>query len=124
MRKHREFFGFGSVAPVRLYIPFVAEGRRSRVGAGDQSQHGENGNAGRCTIAEERQSQTDNGHNADAHADVDHNLEHQCGACAEADQTTHIILAADTHIEAPGNDGQFQNHNENTAEETQFFADG
>ena len=97
---------------------------RSGVGAGHKPQHGEDGHDGRSTVAEERQGQTDNGHDTDAHADVDHYLEHQGRACAEADQTAHIILAAHTHIEAPGDDSQLQTHDEHTAEETQLLADG
>ena len=97
---------------------------RSCMGAGYQTQHGEDGHDGRCTVAEERQGQTDNGHNTDAHAYIDHHLEHQCRACTEADQTAHVILAFHTNIKAPGNDRQLQAHDEHTAQKAQFFAHG
>ena len=92
--------------------------------AGYQSQHGEDGHTGGSAVAEEGEGQTDNGHNTDAHADVDHHLEHQSGACAKADQTAHIVLAADANVDAPGNDEQLQDHDEHTTEEAQLLADG
>ena len=73
-------------------IPFVALGLGSCVRAGNQTQHCVNGNDRRTAVADQRQGQTDNGHNTDAHAGVDQYLEHQRGACTEAHQTAHVVL--------------------------------
>ena len=102
----------------------MAQTLRSGVGAGDEAQHTENGNHGGRTIADQGQGQADNGHNADTHTHVDQDLEHQGGGRTEADQTAHIVGALSAHIDAPGDDGQLQHHNQNTAEEAHFLADG
>ena len=47
----------------------------SGVNAGNQTQHGVNGNDGAAAVADEGQGQADNGHNADAHAHIDDHLE-------------------------------------------------
>jgi len=97
---------FEILSPEGLHISLVALALRSGMGARHKPQHGENSHDGRSTVAEEGQGQTDNGHNTDAHADVDHHLEHQSGTCTEANQTAHIVLTFHTHIEAPGNNRQ------------------
>ena len=74
------------------------------MGAGDKSQHGEDGHDGRRAIAEEGQRQTDNGHNTDTHADVDHHLEDQCGSRAIAHQTADVVLRLNAHVDAAGDD--------------------
>ena len=107
-----------------LYISLVAERFRSRVSAGYKSQHCVDRNNGRTAVADQRQRQTDNGHNADTHADVNGNLENQRGGRTEADQATHIVLTTQTNIDAAGNDGKLQQHNKNAAEETQLLTDG
>ena len=99
----------------------MTEALRSRVGAGDQAKHCVDGNDGGTAIADQWKSQTDNGHNTDAHAGIDHQLEHQCGSRAEADNTAHIVWAPHAHLEAAGNDQHFQNHNHHTAHEAQFL---
>ena len=117
-------FTVNLISPVGLNVSFMALGGWSRVGAGHQTKHGENGHDGRSAVAEERQGQADNGHNADAHADVDHNLEHQCGSSAEAYQSAHVVLAADADDDAPGNDGQLQCHDQYAAQEAQLLTHG
>ena len=102
----------------------MTHGLWSGIGAGHQSQHTENGNHGRGAVADEGQRQTNNGHNADAHAHVDDDLEHQRGGCAEADNPADIVLAPHAHPNAPGDDGQLQQHDQHAAEEAQLFADG
>ena len=97
---------------------------RSRVGTGYQTQHSIQGHDGRTAVADERQGQADNGHGADAHADVDDHLEDQSRGSAEADQTPHIVGAANTHINTPGDNGKLQNHDSDAAEETQLLTDG
>ena len=116
--------GFLAVDTVGLNISFMAETLRSGVGTGHQSQHTEDGNDRRRAIADQGQCQADNGHNTDTHANVDQDLEHQRGSCAEADQAAHIVRTFCADVNAAGNDGQFQQHDENTAEETHFLADG
>ena len=113
-----------SSATEGLDVSFMALALRSCMGAGNQAKHGENGHNGGGAIAEEGEGQTDNGHNTDAHAHIDHNLEHQRGTRTEANQTAHIVLTSDTYVEAPGNHSQFQAHNEDTSEESQFLTDG
>ena len=114
----------GSDLPVWLDISLVGHGLRSRIGTGDQTQHRVNGNDGRTAVADEGQCQTDNGHGADAHTDVDDNLENQSGGGAETNQTAHVVGATDADIDAAGNDGKLQNHNNHATDETQFLADG
>ena len=109
---------------VRLNIPFVALTFRPGVSARHKPKHGIDGDDGGTAVADQRKGQADNGHDADAHADVDHHLKDQRGSRAEADQPPLIVLAPDTHDDAPGNDGQLQNHHQNTAQEPQLLADG
>ena len=102
----------------------MAQRLRSGMGAGHKSQHAENRNHGGGAIADEGQGQADNRHNTDAHTDIDDDLEHQRGSCTEAHQTADVILAPHTHPDTPGDDGKFQDHDQNTAEEAQLFTDG
>ena len=96
----------------------------SGVRSGDQTQHAVNGNDRRCTVADEGQGQTDNGHNTNAHAHIDHHLEDQRRSCTEADQTAGIVGCLNGHINAATNNSQLQQQNQQTAEETQLLTDG
>ena len=107
-----------------LDIALVAEAGRSGIGTGNQTQHTENGNHRGGSVADQRQGQTDNGHNADAHAGIDHNLEHQRGSGAVADQTAHIVGAPGTDPDAPADDGQLHDHDQHAAEEPKLLTDG
>ena len=102
----------------------MALGLGSGIGTGDQTQHTIDGNDGGRTIADKGQGQTDNGHDAQAHAHIDHHLENQRRSGAEAYQTTGIVGGFDGHIDAAGNDGQLQQQDQHTTEETQFLTDG
>ena len=97
---------------------------RSGVGAGDQAQHGVDGNHRGAAVADERQGQADNGHNADAHSGVDHHLEHEGRGRAEAHQPAHIVRAPVAHPDAPGDEGDLHNHDQKAAKEAQLLADG
>ena len=112
------------ISPVRLDISFMAQRLWSGIGAGDQAQHGVDGNHRGTAVADQRQGQADNGHNADAHSGVDHHLEHEGRGRAEAHQPAHIVRAPGTHLDAPGDDGQLQEHHRHAAEEAQLLADG
>ena len=102
----------------------MTEGFRPRVGARHEPQHGIDRHDGGTAITDQRQGQADNGHNTDAHANIDGHLEDQRGSCTKADQTAHIILTADTYKDTAGNNGKFQQHHEHAAEKAQFLADG
>ena len=110
--------------PIGLDIALVALGLGSGVRAGNQTQHAINGNDGRCAVADEGQGQTDNGHNADAHAHIDHHLEDQRRSSTEADQTAGIVGGLDGHIDAAANNGQLQQQDQHAAEEAQLLTDG
>ena len=112
------------ILPVRLYIPFMGHGLRSGIGAGHQTQHRINGNDGRTAVTDEGKGQADNGHGADAHADVDDHLENKSRCGTVADQAAHIVRTPDAHVDTAGDDGKLQNHDGHTAEETQLLADG
>ena len=109
------------LSSVWLDIAFVAQGGWSGVGTGDQAQHTKDGNHGGAAVADQGQGQADNGHNADAHTNVDQHLEHQGGGHAEADHPAHIVLALNAHIDAAGNDGQLQQHDDHAADEAQLL---
>ena len=102
----------------------MAQAFRSGIGTRHKAKHGVDGNDRGTAVADQGQGQTDNGHNTDAHAHVDHNLEDQSGCGAEADHPAHIVLAPDAHVEAPGDDGQFQQHDQHAAEEAQLLTHG
>ena len=102
----------------------MAQTLRSRVGTGDKSEHGVDRNHRGAAVADQREGQADNGHNADAHAGVDHHLEHQRGRGTVAYQTAHIVLAVYAHIDAPGDDGHFHNHDRKAPHEAQLLAHG
>ena len=102
----------------------MTEALRSGMGTGHQSQHTENGYNGRGTIADQRQGQADNGHDTNAHAHIDQDLEHQSRGGTEADQAAHVVGAFCANVNAAGNDGQLQNHDQNTAEEAHLLTDG
>ena len=107
-----------------LDIALVAEAGRSGIGTGNQTQHTENGNHRGGSVADQRQGQTDNGHNADAHTGVDHHLEHQSGGRTVADQTAHIVGAAGAHPDASADNSQLHNHDQHASEEAQLLANG
>ena len=109
---------------VWLDISFVALTFRPGVGTRHQTQHGIDGDDGGAAVADQRKGQADNRHGADAHADVDHHLKDQRGSRAEADQPPLVVLAPNAHEDAPGDNGQLQNHHQNTAQEPQLLADG
>lgn len=102
----------------------MAEGLWSGVGAGDQSHGGVDGDHGGAAVADQRQGQADNGHNADAHAHVDQHLEHHGGGRTIADQAAHIVRAAGTDLDAPGDDGKLQQDHAQAAEEAQLLTHG
>ena len=59
--------------------------------AGDNAHCNIEGQHGRAAVAKEWEGQTDDRHNAQTHADIDDNLEHQ-GACnAHADHSVEIL---------------------------------
>ena len=95
----------------------MALGLGAGVGAGDQTQHRVDGHDGGTAVADQRQSQTDNGHHTDTHADVDHHLEGKCRGSAEADDAAHIVGTFHTHHDAPGDDAHLQQHDHDAAKE-------
>ena len=105
-------------------IPLMAGSRGSGMNTGNQSQHGIQGNDGTAAVANEWQGQTDNRRNTDAHAYVAGHLEDQRSCRAIADHLTQIILRTVAHVNTPGNDQEQKDQRCDTAEETQFFADG
>ena len=116
--------GFLTVNPVGLDVSFVAETLWTGVGAGHKTKHTKDGNHGGRTVTDQGQGQADNGHDTDTHTNIDQDLEHQCGSCTEANQSAHIVRAFCTHVNTAGNDGQFQHHDQNTAEKAHLFANG
>ena len=105
-------------------ISLVTEGLWSGVGAGYKFYYLLNGYHRVIDFADLRQRQADNGHNADAHAHIDHQLEHHGRGRSVADQAAHIVRASGSHIDTPGNDQQFHDHHRAAAEEAQLLADG
>ena len=113
-----------SVRPYRLDISLVALRLWSGIGTGDQAQHGKDTHHGRAAVAEERQGQADNGHNANAHTHVNHQLEHQSGSSAVGNEPPHIVRAPGAHIDAPGNNQQLHDNDGAAAHKAQLLADG
>ena len=102
----------------------MAGGFRSCEHTGHQSQHSIQRYDGRSAVAEEGERQADNRGQTDAHTYVTDNLERKGRGCAEADQPAHIVLAAHTHPDTPGNNKEKQHQHNNTTDIAQFFADG
>ena len=97
---------------------------RTGVDTGHKTQHGINGNDRAAAVTDQGESQTDNGQNADAHADVTGDLEDQCRSGTEAGDPAHIVRTFGADPNASGNNGYHQENNQETAQKAQFFTDG
>ena len=119
-------FSFLCFIPIhigRFYIPFLTGGSRSCKHAGYQSQHGVEGNQRRTAVTDERQGQTDNRGDTDAHTHITGDLEDQSGGSTETDQTAQIVLTSGTHPNDTDDDGKQGQYNQSTADEAQLFTD-
>lgn len=107
-----------------LDVALMAAGGRSGVNAGNKTQHGKDRNDGAATVADQRQSKTDNRHDAHAHANIDADLEKESCCGTKADHTAHIVRAAGAYPDAAGNKAEHHNDHQCTAQIAKLFTNG
>ena len=99
-------------------------GRRPHVDTGDNAHGKEHRDDRAAAVAEKRERKTDNGENAEAHADVDDRLRGKHACDTDADEPVHVVAGADADMDDTDNNGRQQNQHRETAQESELFADG
>ena len=96
---------------------------RPAVDAGDHPHGGKQHHQRRAAVADKRQRQPDNGHDEQAHAHVDDDLEDNDACHADADVALQPRPGVPRHVDAPqDNDGQ-QQQRQHAAHHPQLLAD-
>ena len=74
------------------------------------------------SVADKRQRQADNRHNAQTHANIDHDLEQKHTCDAAANHTVHIVAGFDTNINAADNNSRQKQQRNDAAKHAKLFS--
>ena len=105
-----------------LYVSLLRIRRWMHFYAGYDAHGDKQGQHGGAAVAEEGQGQTNNGHQTQAHSDIDENLKQQHAGDPNTDLPIKIALGVGADVDDAQNDGSEQGNTQETAQEAQFLA--